>query len=59
VINGLIVFRDHHHLTATYSASLGPALDAQLALILATSSTPSASPTPWPGSTERRRLAAR
>ncbi len=58
VINGLIVFRDHHHLTATYSASLGPALDAQLARILATSSAPSASATPWPGSTERRRLTA-
>jgi hypothetical protein len=48
VINGLIVFRDHHHLTATYSASLGAALDAQLARILATPFTPSASPTPWP-----------
>jgi peptidoglycan/LPS O-acetylase OafA/YrhL len=37
LINGMIVFRDEHHLTATYSASLGPALDAELAEILGTS----------------------
>jgi hypothetical protein len=40
VINGLILFRDHHHLTATYAAWLGPALDAQLARILAIPSAP-------------------
>jgi hypothetical protein len=44
VINGMIVFRDNHHPTATYSASLGPALDADLAAILA--QRPSASPSP-------------
>ncbi len=31
VRNGMIVYRDNHHLTATFSASLAPALDAGLA----------------------------
>jgi peptidoglycan/LPS O-acetylase OafA/YrhL len=48
VINGMIVFRDEHHLTATYSASLGPALDAELARILGASSSPAPSVTPTP-----------
>jgi peptidoglycan/LPS O-acetylase OafA/YrhL len=34
VINNMIVWRDEHHLTATFSASLGPAIDAQLVAIL-------------------------
>jgi hypothetical protein len=34
VINGMIVFRDTHHLTATYSLSLAPALDSALVAIL-------------------------
>jgi len=45
VINGMIVFRDEHHLTATFSASLGPALDAQVVDFLVTSS---ATPAPPP-----------
>ena len=35
VIDGMIVWRDDTHLTATFAASLGPALDRQLATILA------------------------
>jgi peptidoglycan/LPS O-acetylase OafA/YrhL len=48
VIGGMIVFRDEHHLTATYSASLAPALDAALSNIFNTgaATTPSPSPTP-------------
>ena len=34
VINGMIVFRDTHHLTATYCLSLAPALDSALVAIL-------------------------
>jgi peptidoglycan/LPS O-acetylase OafA/YrhL len=34
VISGMIVFRDTHHLTATYCLSLAPALDSALAAIL-------------------------
>jgi hypothetical protein len=34
VINNMIVWRDEHHLTATFSATLGPAIDAQLIAIL-------------------------
>jgi hypothetical protein len=34
VINNMIVWRDEHHLTATFSASLGPAIDEQLTAIL-------------------------
>jgi hypothetical protein len=30
VVNGMIVFRDHGHLTATFSRSLAPALDAAI-----------------------------
>jgi hypothetical protein len=30
----MIVWRDEHHLTATFSTSLGPAIDAQLVAIL-------------------------
>jgi hypothetical protein len=34
VINNMIVWRDKHHLTATFSTSLGPEIDAQLINIL-------------------------
>jgi peptidoglycan/LPS O-acetylase OafA/YrhL len=34
VYNNMIVFRDQHHLTATFAASLGPAVDQQLVAIL-------------------------
>jgi peptidoglycan/LPS O-acetylase OafA/YrhL len=44
VLNGMITFRDQHHLTATFSASLGPALDQKLVAVLNASSTPPPSP---------------
>jgi hypothetical protein len=34
VVDHMIVWRDEYHLTATFSASLAPALDEQLAAIL-------------------------
>jgi peptidoglycan/LPS O-acetylase OafA/YrhL len=34
VIDNMIVWRDQHHLTATFAASLAPAIDAQLTAIL-------------------------
>jgi hypothetical protein len=34
VIDNVIVWRDDHHLTATFAATLGPALDAKLVAIL-------------------------
>jgi peptidoglycan/LPS O-acetylase OafA/YrhL len=34
VINNMIVWRDQHHLTATFSTSLGPVIDEQLTAIL-------------------------
>jgi hypothetical protein len=34
VINNMIVWRDEHHLTATFARSLGPAIDAQLVAIM-------------------------
>ena len=49
VINNMIVWRDQHHLTATFAASLVPAIDDQLTTILnAWAGTPAA-PTPSPG----------
>ena len=49
VINGMIVFRDQHHLTATFAQSLGPVLDQQLVAILTGSpSAPSSKSTPVP-----------
>ena len=36
VVNGMIVFRDTHHLTATFAASLGPRLDEAIVEILVT-----------------------
>ena len=44
VMNGMIMFRDQHHLTATFAASLGPEIDRQLVALLNTS--PGATPTP-------------
>jgi peptidoglycan/LPS O-acetylase OafA/YrhL len=46
VINNMIVWRDEHHLTATFSASLAPAIDAQLVAILNGWAAQSASPLP-------------
>jgi len=52
VIDNMIVWRDQHHLTATFAASLGPAIDAQLVAILNAwdypdaVASPSASPAP-------------
>jgi peptidoglycan/LPS O-acetylase OafA/YrhL len=34
VVAGMIVYRDYHHLTATFSASLAPALDRALSLVI-------------------------
>jgi peptidoglycan/LPS O-acetylase OafA/YrhL len=34
VINNMIVWRDQHHLTATFATSLGPVIDEQLTAIL-------------------------
>jgi peptidoglycan/LPS O-acetylase OafA/YrhL len=47
VLNGMIIFRDQHHLTATFARSLGPALDAALVPILLTS-VPAPTPSPSP-----------
>jgi peptidoglycan/LPS O-acetylase OafA/YrhL len=41
VLNGMITFRDQHHLTAVFSASLAPALDQKLVAVLnATATSP-------------------
>ena len=54
VQNGMIMFRDQHHLTATYAKSLGPLLDAALVKVLIAAgavpppASPSPSPTPLP-----------
>ena len=34
VVGGMIVYRDYHHLTATFAASLAPELDKALALVI-------------------------
>ncbi len=44
VLDNMIMWRDEHHLTATFSASLGPAIDAQLVAILNAWANPSPSP---------------
>ena len=36
VVDGMIVYRDYHHLTATFSASLAPELDHALNLVIQT-----------------------
>ena len=43
VINNMIAWRDPHHLTATFSRSLGPALDAKIVAALTVQSSPSSS----------------
>ncbi len=48
VLNGMITFRDQHHLTATFSASLGPALDQKLVAVLVASSKSSPQPSSLP-----------
>jgi len=45
VINNIIAWRDQHHLTATFAATLGPAIDEQLVAILGAWPAPEASPT--------------
>ena len=48
VQNNMIMWRDDHHLTATYSASLGPVIDKQLVAILVDWAKPAPTPTPTP-----------
>jgi hypothetical protein len=48
VMNNMIVWRDAHHLTATFATTLGPAIDAQLVAILNTWATATTSPTTSP-----------
>jgi len=43
VINNMIAWRDPHHLTATFSRSLGPALDAKIVAALTVQSSPRSS----------------
>jgi peptidoglycan/LPS O-acetylase OafA/YrhL len=43
VMDGMIMFRDQHHLTATYAASLGPEIDRQLTALLNAWASPTAS----------------
>jgi hypothetical protein len=43
VIDNMIAWRDPHHLTATFSRSLGPALDAKVVAFLAGPATSGAS----------------
>jgi len=43
VIDNMIAWRDPHHLTATFSRSLGPALDAKIVAILTGQTTPGSS----------------
>ncbi|HEX7592493.1 MAG TPA: acyltransferase family protein [Candidatus Limnocylindrales bacterium] len=44
ITNNMIMWRDDHHLTATFSATLGPAIDAQLVKILVAWASPAATP---------------
>jgi hypothetical protein len=44
VIDNMIVWRDEHHLTATFATSLGPFIDAQLVAILDIWARPTISP---------------
>jgi hypothetical protein len=50
VLNGMIIFRDQHHLTATFATSLGPVLDQKLVAILVANPkrTPPPAPSPTP-----------
>jgi len=51
VVNGMIVIRDTHHLTATFARSLAPALNRALGRLLEPK--PAATPTPRPATTPR------
>ena len=51
VVRGMIVLRDSHHLTATFSRSLAPVLDGALAEILAPSPAPTPAPSQAPAGT--------
>ena len=56
VVNGMVAYRDRHHLTATFSRSMGPVLSSELRRILpnlpdGTAPTPPPNPTPTPGPT--------
>ena len=44
VINNVIVWRDEHHLTATFAATLAPAIDEQLVTILVDWAKPASTP---------------
>ena len=46
VVDGMIVFRDMRHLTATFSRSLAPDLDRRLASFIDSGTAPSATPVP-------------
>jgi peptidoglycan/LPS O-acetylase OafA/YrhL len=46
VQNGIIMWRDEQHLTATYATTLGPAIDIQLAAILSSWAAAAASKSP-------------
>jgi len=50
VIDNMIVWRDEHHLTATFSTALGPEIDRQLVGILNAWAAPAGSPSPSPSS---------
>jgi hypothetical protein len=47
--DGMILYRDNHHLTATFARSLAGPLDAALAPYLAPPVPPAPAPTPTPG----------
>ena len=53
VVRGMIAYRDRHHLTATFSRSMGPVFNSELRRLLpnlpdGTAPTPTPSPTPTP-----------
>jgi peptidoglycan/LPS O-acetylase OafA/YrhL len=48
VLDNMIMWRDEHHLTATFSTSLGPAIDAQLVAILDAWARPAVAPSSPP-----------
>jgi hypothetical protein len=48
VQNGIIMWRDEQHLTATYATTLGPAIDSQLCAILSAWAAPATPSSPSP-----------
>jgi hypothetical protein len=53
VVNGMVTYRDRHHLTATFSRSMGPVLSSELRRVLpglpdGTAPVPTPAPTPTP-----------